>query len=397
MPLRSKCAAKFLEKIDYSNAHLILTLMNENMPTQSPKSHFLKLFFTLITLTLSACGGSDGSLFNASDLSEAEFKNEYPLITQTGNPAFPIRAPEGIGYDPEGKQFFATSIFGGKITRIDAKTGNETVFYQETANPFQAFSGIKVDSKNRLVWSCAVDLFSNPAGPVGQVYVFSIEPNQTAGKVLKVFNMPSSPFFCNDIALDQQGDAHVTNSLGASIMKITRQAVFATDGAATVFTASGLLAPDVTQPIVLGMNGISVTPDGKYLLVAITSPAKIFRISIANPSDIQPVTFTGDALSKNPNANGDPIRFLGPDGMVFLKDKLYVSYHGGVQQLSFNQDFTQASVKSTINVPTGLSTITATNNSLYVIKSETVPVTQPQLSLPVELPHKIVKVDLNLF
>lgn len=318
-----------------------------------------------------------------------KLQHSYIVEGETGIPQIPYRVPEGVAFDEVLNQFIATGIFGGKITSIDAKTGVENIFYEETVNPAISFAGVKVDNLRRIVWACSVDLVSDPNGPIGAVYSF----NAHTGAVLKKFPLPF-PFFCNDVALDLKGNAYATNSLGDSIAKISPKAIIQPNGTASIFATSPLLLPDFSAPIVLGQNGITVTPDQDYLLVAISVPAKIVRISLKDPSDIKLVSFSGDTFGVNPNPNDeDALRFLAPDGLQFIGGKLYVSYHGGIQKLTFtHHNYSHAFVQSSTNVPTGLSTLTSARGKLYAIDSETVPATQPQLGLPVELPNKIIKV-----
>jgi len=320
-----------------------------------------------------------------------KLKDSYLVQGETGIPQIPYRVPEGVAFDEVLNRFIATGIFGGKITSIDARTGVESVFYQETINPAISFAGVKVDNLRRIVWACSVDLVSDRTAPIGAVYAF----NAHTGALLKKFPLPF-PFFCNDVAIDLKGNVYATNSFGDSIAKISPKAIIQANGAATIFATSPLLLPDLAAPIVLGQNGIAVTPTQDYLLVAISVPGKIVRISLKNPTDIKLVTFSGDAFGVNPNPNDDPLRFLAADGLQFIANKLYVSFHGGIQRLDFtNKKYTHACVQSTAKVPTGLSTLTSARGQLYAIDSETVPVTQPQLGIPVVLPNKIVKVKFK--
>lgn len=342
-------------------------------------SRFKGLLLAVLLLSLSVPSFAHGKL-----------QSSYIVQGETGIPQIPYRVPEGVAFDEVLNRFIATGIFGGKITTINAKTGVESLFYEETINPAISFAGVKVDNLRRIVWACSVDLVTDRTAPIGAVYAF----NAHTGSLLKKFPLPF-PFFCNDIALDPKGNAYATNSFGDSVAKISPKAITQVDGAATTFATSPLLLPDLAAPIVLGQNGIAVTPNQDYLLVAISVPGKIVRISLTNPADVSFVTFSGDTFGVNPNPNDDPLRFLAADGLQFIGNKLYVSFHGGIQKLVFNKKYTHAFVESSTNVPTGLSTLTSARGQLYAIDSETVPVTQPQLEIPVEMPNKIVKVKFK--
>lgn len=332
----------------------------------------------------------------AASLKATPLAAEYIVDGDSGVPGLPPRVPEGVSYDLYTNTFFATAIFGGRISRIDGATGAETTFYQETENPFISFAGIKVDLWRRLVWVAATDLVSDPNGPLGYVYVFRLSYNQQQGQLLKKFALPA-PFFCNDVAIDLNGNGFLTDSFGATVYRIQYGALWGAWGDAEPFATSASFLPDFSQPGAIGQNGIAVTPNNQYVILAKSVPSKLYRINLNNPYDILEIQFTGDAFGQDPADPSDDIKFLAADGLVFLNGKLYVSYHQGVQELSFNANYSVANVKSTTDVPSGLSTATVAQGNLYVIDSEVVPVTQPQLGLPVLLPNKIVKVDLGAF
>lgn len=322
-------------------------------------------------------------------------RSSYVVEGETGISGLPFRVPEGVTFDPLRGDFYATAIFGGRITRIDGRTGAEETVYQEMGNPFLAFAGARVAPLRRVLWVCAVDLVSDPTSPAGTVYAIDLS-RRHAGDVIRTFPMPG-PFFCNDIALDWAGDAYVTNSVGASIYRIPASALDDPTEGPEVFATSLDFLPDFSIPGSLGLNGIEVTPDGQKLVVVRSIPAAMFTVDLCDPSDIRAVEMSGDAFSQHPDG-GDPIAFLGPDGLAFVDGRLYVSYHAGVQELTFRgRGWERARVASTTAVPVGLSTATAAWGELYVIDSEVVPVTQPQLGLVPALPNTITRVSQRLF
>lgn len=338
----------------------------------------------LVTLTT--------SLFNLA--SANILQDQYVLDSNSGIPGGPPRVPEGVTFDPLTASFYATSIFGGRITRVDALTGQETLLYQEPS-PVHSLAGIKVATLRRLMWVCATDIATNPNFPTSKVVVLRLKNHGTQASLVREFQMPS-PFFCNDIALDLGGNAYITNSIGASIMKIDSLAIHSSSAQAQVWATSPDFLPDFNIPGALGQNGIEVTPNNSHVIVAISIPAKIFKIALNNPADIQPIALSGDTFGVNPDPSGDPLAYLAPDGLVFVLNNLYVSYHGALQRLDFQGfDWSSANVSSKLTEFTGNSTITKVYGQLYVIDSEIVPVTQPQLGLPVELPHKIYHVSKN--
>lgn len=331
----------------------------------------------------------------SSPVEAAGLRSSYVVEGETGIPGLPFRVPEGVTFDPLGGDFYATAIFGGRITRIDGRTGAEETVYQEMGNPFLAFAGARVAPLRRVLWVCAVDLVSDPTSPAGTVYAIDLS-RRGRGDVIRTFAMPG-PFFCNDIALDWAGDAYVTNSVGATIYRIPASALHDPTLGPEAFATSLAFLPDFSIPGSLGLNGIEVTPDGQKLVVVRSIPAAMFTVDLCDPSDVREVEMSGDVFSQHPEG-GDPIAFLGPDGLAFVDGRLYVSYHAGVQELTFRgRGYTRARVASTTDVPSGLSTATAAWGELYVIDSEVVPVTQPQLGLVPALPNSISRVSRRSF
>lgn len=326
----------------------------------------------------------------AAPPAQARLQDDYVVDGDTGIPFLPFRVPEGVAFDPLGADFYATAIFGGRITRIDAHSGVEETVYQEQ-NPLLSFAGAAVAPFRRVLWMCAVDVATDPMLPVGQVYALDI--SQSPATVIRTFPLPV-PFFCNDVTLDWQGNAYVTNSIGPAVMRVPADALDDPTLGAEQFAFSLDFLPDFSIPGALGQNGIALTPDGRKLMLALSIPPALYTIDLADPTDIQRVEFVGgDAFSQNPDPAGDPIAFLAPDGLVFQGNRLYVSYHQGVQELRFRgRGYRRATVRSTTAVPPGVSTITRAYGRLYVIDSDVVPVTRPELGIPPSLPNGIHRV-----
>jgi len=331
----------------------------------------------------------------AAPPAEARLRNTYVVDGATGIPQLPFRVPEGVAFDPLGGDFYATAIFGGRITRVDGRTGAEQTIYQE-ANPLLSFAGAAVAPWRRVLWMCAVDIVTDPMAPAGQVYALDI--SQQPAAVIRTFPLPGA-FFCNDVALDWRGNAYVTNSIGPAVMRVPADALDDPTIDAEPFAFSLDFLPDFSIPGALGQNGIALTPDGRKLVLALSIPPALYTIDLADPTDIERVQFVGgDAFSQNPDPAGDPLAFLAPDGLVFSFGKLYVSYHQGVQQLTFtDRTYTRARVRSTTDVPPGISTIARAFGRLYVIDSDVVPVTRPELGIAPELPNGIHRVRYRAF
>lgn len=316
-------------------------------------------------------------------------RDEYVVDASSGLEATPIRVPEGVAFDPLRAEFYATAVFGGRISAIDGQSGVERTFYQE-ANPTTAFVGVKVAPLLRVVWVCAIDTSSLATAPTSWVYAIRIDGGG-GGQLIRRVELPV-PFFCNDLALDARGNVYVTNPAGAAVMRIRPRALWDQSERAEVFAQDPLLAPGSSGPgIPVGMNGIAVTPDERYLLVVRGMPARLLRIALDDPSEVSVVSLRGDELGVL------PLGAVGPDGIVFVRGRLYVVLAAGVQELTFaNRRYTAATVKTDLDVPFGLSTAAEAYQKLYVIDSE-IHVLRGDPSLPVELPHRLLRVPLEAF
>lgn len=283
--------------------------------------------------------------------------------------------PEGLAYDEVTFSFFATAIHGGEITRLSL-FDQEKVFYA-SPDPLVSFSGAHVDAERRLLWVCQVDVKTDPI-PNSKVLAFDIDE----GALVRSIDL-GEPSFCNDLTTDADGTVYATDSALPNIYRI------GADDQLEVFASSPQFAP--VEPGVLGLNGLDIAPDGESLLVVKTVPPALYRVSLADPSDIAEVTFSGDPFA----VPGDP-RFPGPDGLEFFGDALYVVYDGGVQELRFSDEsYTHATVRTTTAVPTGLTSITVAEGRLYVIDSEVYRVWY-QGQAP-ELPFTIRRLNPSLF
>ena len=295
-----------------------------------------------------------------------EFRDVYPLSS-------PMSLPEGVAFDAKTRRFFATGLMSGQITQIDAATGEETLFYASEGEPVQ-FSGAKVDEQRRRLWVCSSDI----RGPRGGLDLFDVD----TGALIRHFDL-SRGGICNDVCLDADGVAYVTDSFQPIIYRVD-----ATDGSAGEFVRDTQMAAPVGQ---FGLNGIVVTPDGHHIIGGFTSPSKLFITSRTDPQGVREIALSGDPFA----IPGDR-HFTGADGIIFIGEQLYVIHDGGVQQITFTASGHAAGVvKSVVAPEAGLTTATVADGKLYVIKAcvlRTMHMRQPP-----DLPFKIYRFPLELF
>jgi len=285
----------------------------------------------------------------------------------------PMSVPEGVAFDSKTRRFFATALFGGQITQIDAATGEEKLFYTSNGGPSQ-YSGVTVDEQRRLLWVCAADLETAR----GDVIVLDAD----SGELRHTFELARGGI-SNDVCLDADGVAYITDSFQPVIYRVDLR-----DGSAGEFVRDARMAAAMGR---FGLNGIVVTPDGEHIIAGFTSPSKLFLLARRAPAGVREVTLSGDPFTVEHDPN-----FTGADGLVFLGDKLYVIHNGGVQQITFTAaDYSEGVVKQALAPEPGLSTATVADGELYVIKSEVLAVAHMRRAP--NLPFKIYRFPLDLF
>jgi Cu-Zn family superoxide dismutase len=319
------------------------------------------IFFTLIIVAINvSC--------NKNDLPLAD---EYPLSSKDSK-------PEGVTFDPIDRAFYAGSLVGGTITRVDAD-GTESVFFDLDSEV--SFSGMKIDALNRRLWVCAS--FRDPAIPVGEegylfteIWIFDLMSGEKTHEYSLSAIVPKAR--CNDFNLDENGIGYLPDSQKPNIYKIDPK-----EDAGTLYVDNDpILEPESNFPdslrfFVPGSNGVVITPDARYLLIANTHADTLFRVSLSDPSDIIEVTLHGDD-------------FISPDGLVLFNQTLYAVSSGKIHQVIFTSTtFDEATVKS-IDFIDGTTTGTLAENQLYVIKS--LVKAEDDTDFP-----SIIKVDLSLF
>nr|AUN37552.1 hypothetical protein [uncultured bacterium] len=201
--------------------------------------------------------------------------------------------PEGVEYDATGQRFLIGSLTDGKIRQV-TDDGMVSTFVEDADNV--STTGLQVDAvRNRLlVASTDAVVFSDPSAK-GKAALAAYD--LSSGKRLFYVDLAAIASdgrnFANDVAIDADGNAYVTNSMTPVIYKVD------TEGKASVFARDDRFAG---TPI--GLNGIDFDPDG-YLLVSAQGKSKVYKIPVQDPSIITEVKLS------------EP---FGADGMALAED-----------------------------------------------------------------------------
>jgi gluconolactonase len=205
-----------------------------------------------------------------------------------------FKFPEGPAFD-RNKNLFVVNVDTGDISRISPK-GQVNTFVNTGGAP----NGAKFHINGDLY------VADREKG------VIAISPNGNIRVVVdnyhgKKLNGP------NDLVFDTRGDLYFTDPLGSSAENPFGCVYRVSSNGEMACLASGLAFP----------NGLVLSPDGKYLFVAITRKNRILRYVLDPP--VRSYLFS--QLSGG----------WGPDGMAFdVAGNLYVAHYGGGDVLIVN-------------------------------------------------------------
>ena len=289
----------------------------------------------LITLWMAACNTDDPE-FNAPVTPER--------ITFSSSRLY----PEGITYSPVLDKFLVSSITQGKIGTVD-QNGR----YADLIMDSQLISSIGMKIQNGHLYVCngdqGVSTKSTPQtiGKTAGLFIYDLSTRQALRRVDLTTLLPNANHYANDIAFDPAGNAYVTDSFAPVIYKVpadtTRPSILINS---PLFSgASGTI----------NLNGIVYHPD-KYLIVVKANEGKLFKVDLANPSNITEIT--GANL---PNG----------DGMLLYNNDLYiVNGRNKVSQVRSTDGWKTASIIKTDSVGYDQATTNVLiNDKIYTINA----------------------------
>ncbi|MDQ2795348.1 MAG: SMP-30/gluconolactonase/LRE family protein, partial [Bacteroidota bacterium] len=194
-------------------------------------------------------------------------------------------SPEGVQYDEANKRFYVSSRTKGTVGTV-----RDDSTYAEFGKDSRLIStiGLNLDAGRQRLLAAVSDNGFNPSvvnaptkGKLAALAIF----NSSTGALTSYVDLgglrPTGMHFANDIAVDKDGNAYITDSMSPIIYKVDAQ------GTATVFLENAQLSGGTG----FGLNGIVYHPDG-YLLTAKTSDGTLFKVPLANPAGFTTVAKT---------------------------------------------------------------------------------------------------------
>lgn len=222
--------------------------------------------------------------------------------------------PEGIAYNSRTGIFYTGSSTNGDIVQVNVTNGETRFFANGGKQNRASATGMKIDAKNRL-WVCG--------GADNKIQVLNLD-----GTLIKSWDTKAlfNSGFINDCAVD----ANFIYFTDSQVRKIYRAAVSGTQPGEVEEWFS---FTDAQIPYTPGFNanGIVLTPDGKYIIIVLSSSGKLYRIERATKN-------TAEITLNTPVTAGD--------GMWLEGTKLYVSRNttGLIFPVTLQGDYTSGIV-----------------------------------------------------
>ena len=216
--------------------------------------------------------------------------------------------PEGVDWDNTNKRFLVTSIRKGEIGSVK----DDGTYWVFAKDPRMVSSvGIRIDAARDRVLVCNADpgaaekSSNNTTGKLAGLAAFRL----STGKLIKYIDLAKDidgGHFCNDLTIDKDGTAYITDSFSPIIYKVDAR-----------YNASVLVSNNAFSGKSFNLNGIVVKDN--FLLAVKMNSGQLFKIPVDHPS-----AFTEVKL-KNPIYGADGLSW-GPDGslIVIANNNAYV-------------------------------------------------------------------------
>jgi sugar lactone lactonase YvrE len=255
--------------------------------------------------------------------------------------------PEGLECDVEGERFLLSSLSDGTVYAVDYD-GVASLLIED--DELVASVGLELDEANDRLLVVNADMGTLSLAALG---IYKASTGERLHMVDLDVLAPQMRHFPNDIALDADGVAYVTDSLAPVIYRVD------VDGNASILVEDDRLLIDA-----FGGNGIVYHPDG-YLLVGV-SGVVLYKVPLDDPTNITNVE--------------TPIT-IAADGMLWdeAADSLIVVNNGVIVKLTSADDWVSASVAATASRHPA-TTVAFCGEGVYAIHPKTNEIVRVQFS-----------------
>jgi len=304
-------------------------------------------------LTLAAiAGGADLAKAAASPWRRAA-REVRPHATPVVIHSFPGDQvfPESVTIDHASGTFYVGSVKEGTIFRGSVGTPNIEVFSPAGADGRTIANGLFF-SQDRLI------VLGRQSG---QIFVYDTKSGQL---ITRLHNglQGTDQTFLNDVTFAPDGSAYVTDSVNPVLYRVKPvnggstyelEEFLRYEGTPIIYTkAAG--APGIN------VNGIVVTADGGYLVLAKRNENRLFRLDLKN-REVRPIEMPKDMLNT-------------PDGMFLQGEILYVAQNipKMVAVVKLSENFSRATLERNIPHPTFAfpTAVARYRNQLLVVSAQ---------------------------
>lgn len=265
--------------------------------------------------------------------------------------------PEGVDWDAKNQRFLVTSIRKGEIGSVK----DDGTYWVFAKDPRMVSSvGIEIDAERDRVLVCNADPGAgeraSPAttGKLAALAVFRL----STGEIIKYIDLAEGVdggHFCNDLAIDKDGTAYITDSFSPVIYKVDAE-----------YNTSVLIKNEAFSGKSFNLNGIVVKDN--YLLVAKMNSGQLFKIPLNNPSSFAEVKI-------KENIEGADGLVMTPDGslLVIANNNAHVGIPASASVnavIKFKSNDNWATAKAVGKADTGdvfATTGTLRDNQAYVV------------------------------
>ncbi len=265
----------------------------------------LNILIALVIVSFFTSCSDDDNSSQSQQIVEAEI--ELPNFVAYNTGMTPV-LPEGIEFDIDRESFIVSSAAGAGISLIgiDGAVSNLVPPANFGGN---GIFGLQIDKSNGRLLAVSSNL-QNPM--VANLFIFNLSDGSLIHNV-DLATLSPGLNFVNDVAVDSDGNAYVSNSDQGIVFKVDM------NGNSSIFFQDENFAPaDPTMET--GFNGIEYHHDG-YLIISHYESNKIYKLDISSPSSIQEVNLPSGFVS-------------GGDGIYLSDDELVVVNNNGLPFVS---------------------------------------------------------------
>ena len=230
--------------------------------------------------------------------------------------------PEGIAYHGGNGDFFAGSTNGGAVYRGNAWRGVRAIepFLPAGSDGRTDVRGMKVNPQGQLFLA---------GGATGTMWMY----DAVTGRLLSSFRNGIQGSFINDVAIAPDGAAYFTDSNVPNLYRIKADA----QGVYQFEFWRDLRDTPIQYSQGFNLNGIVVTPDGKYLIVVQSNTGKLFRIATDTKEVTEIMLAGGDRMTAGDGLllDGQILHVVRNSLNLIVQLRLAPDFAGGQQVGSF--------------------------------------------------------------